>query len=67
MSTFEYTTVVWRPYDDGTATLDLLNELGSQGWEAVGMTPRATGSPMPGMGADVVPEIVVLLKRPTTA
>jgi hypothetical protein len=63
VSRFEYTTVVWRPNDDGSAMLALLNELGSQGWEAVGMAPRATESPMPGMGASIVPEVVVLLKR----
>ena len=61
---FEYQIVAWRANDDGTGTLALLNRLGADGWEAVGLTPRAAPVPMPGMGASVVPEVVVLLKRP---
>ena len=60
---FEHMLVVWPPADDGTGTQELLNALGAEGWEAVGLAPRAAPAPMPGMGAAVVPEIVVLLKR----
>jgi hypothetical protein len=60
---FEHTMVVWPPADDGKGTQQLLNELGADWWEAVGLAPRAAPSPVPGMGAAVVPEIVVLLKR----
>lgn len=64
MSAFEYTSVVWSPSDDGTELLTLLNQLGGDGWEALGLAPRAATVPMPGMGASTVPEVVVLLKRP---
>lgn len=64
MSGFEYTTVVWSPADDGTGAIALLNQLGAEGWEAVGLAPRAAAVPMAGMGAQTVPEVVVLLKRP---
>ena len=64
MERFEYTMVPWPPSDNGSGVLDLLNELGAEGWEAFGVAPRATPSlPMPGMGADLVPEMVVLMKR----
>ena len=61
---FEYQMVAWRANDDGSGTLALLNRLGADGWEAVGLTPRAAPVPVPGMGGSVVPEVVVLLKRP---
>ena len=61
---FEYTMVVWAPSDDGQLTLSTLNMLGADGWEVVGMAPRAASVPMAGMGADSVPEIAILLKRP---
>lgn len=63
---FEYTTVTWPPGTADTALVDTLNTLGADGWEAVGMVPRGESVPMPGMGANVVPEIVVLLKRPAS-
>ncbi|MEY2467345.1 MAG: hypothetical protein QOF21_43 [Actinomycetota bacterium] len=63
MDRFEYKIAAWRREDDGTATLQQLNALGADGWEAVGMTTRAVPVPMAGMGAVSVPEIVVLLKR----
>ena len=60
---FEYLIVPWPPSDDGTGTLQQLDGLGADGWEAVGLAPRAVSVPMAGMGASAVPEIVVLLKR----
>jgi hypothetical protein len=63
MDVFEYLIVPWPPSDDGHATLAQLNLLGADGWEAVGFAPRAASVPMPGMGADSVPEMIVLLKR----
>lgn len=60
---FEYTVVPWSISDDGTATVGILNRLGAEGWEAVGLAPRSWDEPMAGMGAMVVSEVVVLLKR----
>jgi hypothetical protein len=60
---FEYTTVTWEPKHDAAALTDVLNALGAEGWEAVGMVPRGADVPMAGMGAKAVPQIVVLLKR----
>lgn len=56
--------VVWSPGDDGNATLEFLNQRGADGWSAVGLTPRAAPAPTAGMGAQVVPEVVILLQRP---
>ncbi len=64
MGRFEYTMVVWPPMGDGVQTVAELNRLGAEGWEAVGLTSRAVQTPMPGMGAAAVPEVVTLLKRP---
>ncbi len=63
---FEYTTVTWPRGSAASAVVDTLNTLGADGWEAVGMVPRGASVPMPGMGANAVPEIVVLLKRPAS-
>ena len=63
----EFTMVVWAPGDDGADTLEILNELGAEGWSAVGLAPRAAAVPMAGMGASMVPEVVVLLQRPLRA
>ena len=61
--TFEYVLLTWPPDDDGTDTVDRLNLLGADGWEAVGFTTRTSPVALPGMGARPVPEVVVLLKR----
>ena len=63
----EFTMVVWAPGDDGAGTLQMLNQLGADGWSAVGLAPRAAAVPMAGMGASMVPEVVVLLQRPVRA
>jgi hypothetical protein len=63
MDGFEYQILPWRRNDDGTAALAQLNALGAEGWEAVGLAPRGVDVPMSGMGAEAVPEMVVLLKR----
>jgi hypothetical protein len=63
---FEYQMLPWLPQDDGTGTVAVLNALGAEGWDAVGLAPRAVSVPMPGMGADAVPEMIVLLKRRRT-
>ena len=60
---FEFSMVVWQPSSDGTEVLDHLNRMGAQGWSAVGLAPRAVVVPMPGMGGQAVPEVVVLLQR----
>lgn len=67
MDLFEYRTVAWSKRDDGSALTTALNQLGRDGWEAVGMVSRSVTVPMPGMGAEAVPEIIVLLKRRATA
>jgi hypothetical protein len=63
MEQFEYAIVTWPAKDDGSRTVAHLNELGAAGWEAVGVTPRAVGVPMPGLGAHAVSDVAVLLKR----
>lgn len=60
---FEFAMVVWGPSDDGSATLDHLNRMGAQGWSIAGMAPRSTVVPMPGMGGQAVPEVVIMLQR----
>jgi len=60
---FEYRAVVWAIDDDGGQMLVRLNQVGAEGWEAVGVTARAMSVPMAGMGAKAVPEVIVLLKR----
>jgi hypothetical protein len=60
---FEFAMVVWQPSSDGTDVLDHLNRMGAQGWSVVGLAPRAAVVPMPGMGGQAVPEVVVLLQR----
>jgi len=62
---FEYTIVPWGPHDDGSQVIQHLNEIGAEGWEVVGMSPRSVSVPRAGMGANAVPEIMVLLKRRT--
>ena len=64
MARFEYSIVTWSADVDAGATETQLNALGAEGWEAVSMVTRGTTTPVPGMGAKPVPEIVVLLKRP---
>jgi hypothetical protein len=66
LDSFEYSIVAWSRSDNGAGTLAQLNALGAQGWEAVGLAPRATSVPASGMGADAVPEMIVLLKRRRT-
>lgn len=63
METFEYMFAVWPAFDDGSASVNNLNALGAEGWEAVGIAPRAATVPMPGMGASSTPEMVILLKH----
>ncbi len=63
MERFEYQMVVWEPSRTGDEVLATLNILGGDGWEVVGLAPRASDVPMAGMGAKVIPEVVVLLKR----
>ncbi len=43
--------------------LAALNELGADGWEAVGFTAGGGAVPMPGMGARTKPDLMVLVKR----
>lgn len=63
MDRFEYLVVSWAPSADGSQAGHELNLLGSKGWEAVGLAPRAAPVPMAGMGAHVVPEMVIVMKR----
>lgn len=63
MNAFEYTLLTWGKRDDATTFVERLNDAGTNGWEAVGLAPRAVAVPMPGMGADAVPEMIVLMKR----
>lgn len=63
MTKFEYRLIVWSSDDNGSNVSAMLNALGGDGWEAVGLTPRAAPVPMAGMGTMTVPEVVVLLKR----
>ena len=63
MDRFEYTIVSWAADAAGADAVGFLNELGAEGWEAVGVAPRSTPVPMAGMGASVVPEMVIILKR----
>lgn len=60
---FEFSMVVWAPSSAGPDVLDHLNEMGAHGWSVVGMAPRAAVVPVPGMGAQAVPEIVIVLQR----
>jgi hypothetical protein len=60
---FEYLIVPWSRNDNGTMTAALLNDLGSKGWEAVGLAPRSNDTVMAGMGGMEVSEMVVLMKR----
>ena len=63
MDRFEYLVVTWPAAPGGPYSVDQLDQLGSEGWEAVGMTSRPTSVLMPGMGATPDTEIAVLLKR----
>lgn len=63
MDRFEYTLLRWSSDTESQATVQHLDQLGSQGWEAVGITTRATALPMPGMGGSMGSDVVVLLKR----
>lgn len=67
MTAFEYTLLTWGERDDAATFVARLNAAGADGWEAVGLAPRGVAVPMPGMGADAVPEMVVLMKRPRAA
>lgn len=60
MDRYEYRWAIWRSGDNGAAALTELNALGSDGWEAVGLTDRAVVIPAAGMGAAAVPEVAVL-------
>jgi hypothetical protein len=63
MTMFEYLIVPWPRNDNGTMTAALLNDLGTKGWEAVGLAPRSSDTVMPGMGGVEVSEMIVLMKR----
>jgi hypothetical protein len=63
---FEFSMVVWAPSSGGTDVLDHLNEMGAHGWSVVGMAPRAAVVPMPGMGGQAVPEVVIVVQRRMT-
>jgi hypothetical protein len=63
MDAFEYTMLVWPAGADGSGLIRELDQLGAQGWEAVGMTTRSVATPRPGMGAKAESDVVVLLKR----
>lgn len=62
-SPVEYLMLTWGEREGLDEFLARLNVAGSEGWDAVGIAPRAVSVPMPGMGADAVPEIVIILKR----
>jgi hypothetical protein len=61
MTTWEYLVVALPPFVAPTtqrgasAAVQALDDLGADGWEAIGMTQLADGS------------VAVLLKRPTTS
>lgn len=63
MDRWEYRVLSWQASADGGQVADVLNEFGTEGWEAVGVAPRSAPAVMAGMGGVVVPEMVVLLKR----
>lgn len=69
MERFQYSVLIWTSKEEGPGILDQLDELGSEGWEAVGITTRSTALPMPGMGGSMGSDVIVLLKRrlPTVA
>lgn len=58
---FQYRTLTWASNEDEAAFVERLNAAGADGWQAVGLTTRSVSVPAPGMGADAIPEIVVLL------
>jgi hypothetical protein len=60
---YEYRLVTWAPDQTTEQASADLTALGAQGWEAVGITTRATPVMRGGMGATAIPEIVTLLKR----
>lgn len=65
MTTYEYRIVTWAPDQTADQAAADLASLGAQGWDAAGITTRATPAPRGGMGATAIPEIVTLLKRAT--
>jgi hypothetical protein len=66
MDRFEYRSITWEPSGALSALLTMLNQMGAEGWEVLGLAPRAVSVPAPGMGAQAVPEMIVLLKRRLT-
>ena len=63
MDRFEYRLLAWPSNQTGDDTVAQLNAHGVEGWEAVGVAPRTAPVPMAGMGAQAVPEMVLVLKR----
>jgi hypothetical protein len=63
MDRFEYRSITWEPGGSLDALLSMLNQMGAEGWEVLGLAPRAVSVPMPGMGARAVPDMILLLKR----
>lgn len=60
---FEYELVTWAMNQSGQNLVAVLNSLGDEGWEVVGMAPRASTAPVPGFGVDPISEISILVKR----
>lgn len=63
MERFEYRLLAWPTNQSGPETEAQLNANGALGWEVVGVAPRSITVPMAGMGAQAVPEMVLVLKR----
>lgn len=61
---FEYRLLTWSRSDEaGVAFIEEINAVGSEGWRAVSMVPQGANVPMPGMGAKISADLVVLLIR----
>lgn len=63
MDQFEFQMVVWPPNEDGEATVRMLNQLGAEGWSAVGISTRTAPVLQPGLSGRATPEVVILLQR----
>ncbi len=61
---YEFRTVTWRADDDEAQLVAVLNDLGHEGWQVVGVAPRFTTAPAPGRGGYARSDLVVLLQRP---
>lgn len=64
MERFEYKVIMWGVKNTGDELVAVLNALGDQGWEVIGLAPTATTTPMPGVGVPAQSEVALLAKRP---